>query len=214
MFDEKKIPFWAEAVAESLLEALRAKDPLTADHCLRVGESAGLLAKASGLSEYEVQSARFAGYFHDIGKIAVSSDIIHKPARLTASEMEEMRSHPLHSAEIIAPLSGDEFFAQLIPAVRHHHERMDGQGYPDGLKGEEIPLLSRVILVVDTYDAMAETRAYRKGLPDDVVYAELQRCSGTQFDPRLVTLFLENHSQWAKIISFEDRKRRSTLKAA
>lgn len=190
------IPDWAYEAARALMASLNAVDPMTYQHCMRVGEMARKLSRDAGFNEYEQKLAEFAGIFHDIGKIGISSDIIGKPGRLDPKELDIMRNHPSISEEIIRPLAGHPFFGQLLAPVRAHHERMDGEGYPDKLVGEQIPVLARVILVVDTYDAMSQTRAYRKGLPDEVVYAELKRCSGTQFDPQLVRIFLETHKHW------------------
>jgi HD-GYP domain-containing protein (c-di-GMP phosphodiesterase class II) len=108
-----------------------------------------------------------------------------------------MRNHPIISENILKPLAEkDTFFRQLLAPVRGHHERVDGEGYPDRLVGDKINLLARIILIVDTYDAMSQTRSYRKGLPNEVVYAELKRCSGTQFDSQLVKIFLDSHKFW------------------
>ncbi len=178
------------------MQSLKVADPGTYEHCLRVGEYSRRLAQAAGLNEYQQKVAEFSGMFHDVGKVAVPKSIIYKPAKLTEEEMHKMREHPIMSAAIIEPLQNEKFFADLVPGVKHHHERLDGLGYPDKLKGEHIPLIARVILIVDTYDAMAETRAYRKGLPDDVIYAELKRCSGTQFDEALVKVFFDAHKFW------------------
>lgn len=178
------------------MQSLKIVDPLTFAHCCRVGEMARKLARDAGLSEYEQKLAEFAGLFHDIGKIGVPQEIISKPSKLTDEEYDLMKLHPQLSEEIIKPLSSEAFFADLLPGIRGHHERVDGRGYPDKKRGDEIPLIARIILVVDTCDAMSETRAYRKGLPIEVVYEELKRCAGTQFDSQLVQIFLQAHSLW------------------
>lgn len=192
------IPEWAFSSTESILTSLKAVDPTTFYHCLRVGEYSRQLARASGLPEYQQRLAQFAGMLHDVGKMGVDLAIIHKPGKLTDLEYDSMKAHSVLSEEIIKPMAHHEFFAQILPAVRSHHERMDGQGYPDQRVGDEIPLLSRLILVVDTLDAMTHDRPYRKGLPIDVVYKELLRCSGSQFDMQLVKIFLESHGYWQK----------------
>lgn len=195
------IPEWAHGLAQTLMQALNSVDPLTHNHCCRVGEMARKLARDSGLNEYEQKMAEFSGIFHDIGKIGISQEIIAKPGKLDPKELDIMRNHPVISEQIIRPLGEkEEFFKGLIPAIRGHHERIDGEGYPDRLMGERIPLLARIILIVDTYDAMSQTRSYRKGLPDEIVYAELKRCSGTQFDPQLVRIFLQAHKSWNSLI--------------
>ncbi len=190
------IPEWAYDTARALMQALNVVDPLTYNHCCRVGEMARKLARDAGLNEYEQKIAEFSGLFHDIGKIGISQEIIAKPGKLDPKELDIMRNHPVLSEEIIKHLSANPFFKELLPGIRGHHERFDGEGYPDKIIGERIPLLARVILIVDTYDAMSETRAYRKGLPDDIVYSELKRCSGTQFDSQLVRIFLQTHKNW------------------
>lgn len=190
------IPDWSYDITKALLESLRLVDPLTYAHCLRVGESSRKLARSLGLNEYEQKVAEFSGIFHDIGKVGITPGVINKPTRLTDEEYLLMKQHPEMSVKLIEPMQNIAFFADLIPGVRHHHERMDGKGYPEGVFGEKIPLFSRIILIADTVDAMSETRPYRKGLPIDVIYAELKRCSGSQFDERLVKVFLESHPTW------------------
>lgn len=192
------IPSWAYSAVGSILESLRKVDPETFAHCLRVGEYSRLLAKSAGLSEYQQKVAEFSGILHDVGKIGIHPSITHKPGKLTLDEYELMKDHAVFSEEIIQPLGIHEFFRQVIPAVRGHHERVDGKGYPDKLHGEDIPVLSRVILIVDTLDAMGQDRAYRKGLPLERIYQEIQKYSGTQFDPVMAKIFLESHKYWSQ----------------
>lgn len=192
-----EIPEWAYASARSILQSLKKADPQTYAHCLRVGESSRKLARDAGFSEYQQKLAEFSGLLHDVGKIGINRSIIDKPSRLTETEMDEMKCHPIFSAEIVEPLTHHLFFQQIHPVIRAHHERIDGQGYPDKLRGEEIPVLARVVLIVDTLDAMGQDRAYRKGLPIDVIYKELEKFSGSQFDPQLVQIFLKSHKYWA-----------------
>jgi HD-GYP domain-containing protein (c-di-GMP phosphodiesterase class II) len=192
------IPSWSYSAVASILESLKKVDPETLYHCLRVGNYSRLLAKAAGLTEYQQKVAEFAGILHDVGKIGISVDITHKPGKLTTEEYELMKDHPVYSEDIMKPLAIHEFFRQVQPAVRGHHERIDGKGYPDKLHGEDIPVLSRVILIVDTLDAMGEDRAYRKGMPIDLIYKELEKFAGTQFDQAMVKIFLESHKHWAK----------------
>ena len=190
------IPDWSYESVRALLEALKSVEPSTYYHCLRVGEYSRKLAREAGLNEYEQKVAEFAGMLHDIGKIGIERSVLLKPGKLDPHELDIMRNHSVISEQIIKPLEATPFFKEIIPAVRGHHERLDGEGYPDKLMGDEIPLISRVILVVDTYDAMSENRIYRKGLPDDIIYAELKRCTGTQFDRDLVSTFLAAHPRW------------------
>ena len=192
------VPDWAYESVRALLQSLNAVEPSTYQHCLRVGEYSRKLAVEMGLNEYEQKIAEFAGMLHDIGKIGIDKNILLKPSRLDPKEIDIIKSHSLISEEIINPLGAHPFFKQIIPAVRGHHERLDGEGYPDKLMGEDIPFISRLILVVDTYDAMSENRVYRKGLSDDIIYSELKRCTGTQFDPQFVKVFLNAHKHWKK----------------
>lgn len=190
------IPSFAYNAAGVVLNDLKKVDPLTYSHCLRVGEYSRLLAKAAGLSEYLQKVAEFSGMLHDVGKTKISQEIIHKPSRLDEQEMAVMRDHAAHGEHMIKTYAHNEFFRQVIPVVRGHHERIDGTGYPDKLHGEDVPLLSRIILIVDTLDAMGQDRSYRKGLPIDVIYKELQKFAGTQFDANLVSVFLQSHRSW------------------
>ncbi len=174
------------ATLRSLVTAIEAKDPYTRKHSTRVTELAVATARAMGLSEEEVDSLQFSGYLHDIGKIGVSDRILTKPGRLSPEEYEIMRSHPAVGEGIVSHLG-------LLPhekaVIRHHHERWDGGGYPDGLAGEDIPLLARVIAVADAYDAMTSTRPYRKALTVDEALAEIDKNAGIQFDRRVVEAF-------------------------
>jgi HD-GYP domain-containing protein (c-di-GMP phosphodiesterase class II) len=156
------IPSWAYSAVGSILESLKKVDPETLYHCLRVGEYSRLLAKSAGLSEYQQKIAEFSGILHDVGKMGVPLEITHKPGKLETHEYETMKAHPVYSEEIIQPLAIHEFFRQVLPAVRGHHERVDGKGYPDKLSGEEIPVLSRVILIVDTAKVCQRKRCTRK----------------------------------------------------
>jgi HD-GYP domain-containing protein (c-di-GMP phosphodiesterase class II) len=190
------VPDWAYDSVKSLLEALKASEPTTYAHCLRVGEYSRRLARDMGLNEYEQKLAEFSGMLHDIGKIGIDKSILLKPGRLDSIELDIMKNHSVMSENIVKPLANHPFFAQILPAIRGHHERLDGEGYPDKIRGDEIPLVARVILIVDTYDAMAVNRVYRQGLPEDIIFAEIKRCSGTQFDPQIAKTFLESQPFW------------------
>lgn len=192
------VPDWAYEAVKALLQSLNAVEPSTYQHCLRVGEYSRKLAAEMGLNEYEQKLSEFSGMLHDIGKIGIDKNILLKPSKLDPKELDIIKSHSLLSEEIVSPLASHPFFKMILPAIRGHHERMDGEGYPDRLVGEDIPLISRIILVVDTYDAMSENRVYRKGLSDDIIYSELRRCSGSQFDPQLIKIFLSAHQSWKK----------------
>lgn len=188
-----------EAITEALLASLRARDPYTFGHCLRVGTYCRLLAHAAGLTEVEQQTVEFAGIFHDLGKIAIPDSILLKPGRLSQVEEAIMRAHPIKSVEILAPLRGIPLFEAVLPGIRHHHERIDGAGYPEGVLGERIPLAARIILIADTYDAMTTTRVYRKALPRETAFKELKLFSGRQFDRHLVDIFAEAHPRWESV---------------
>lgn len=193
------IPEWAVSISQALLKALRERDPYTYGHCRRVSTYARLLAGAVGLNEYEQKVVEYSALFHDLGKIGIPDAILLKPGRLTPEEEKIMRLHPVKSAEIIEPLHTLPFFEATLPGILHHHERMDGAGYPNGVSGEQIPLSARVLLIADTFDAMTTTRPYRKGLDREVAYKELRNFSGRQFDPRLVEIFLKAHPTWGSV---------------
>jgi len=170
----------------ALSSALTAKDFYTIGHTARVAAYAVMLAAELGWSVRAIQQLEEATYLHDIGKIAVSDRVLLKSGALTEEEWALMKQHPTVSAEIIEALLDHDFVA----GVRHHHERWDGGGYPDGLTGEQIPLIARVLCLVDSYDAMSSRRVYRQALSAEQCLEELRRCSGTQFDPELVDPFL------------------------
>lgn len=190
------IPDWIYPAVESIMVSLKVVDPATFYHCIRVGEYSRQLARSIGLTDYQQKIAQFSGLLHDVGKMGVDRAIIHKPGKLDLNEFQAMKEHPCLSEEIVKPLAVHEFFQQVMPGVRSHHERVDGCGYPDGLTGDEIPLIARLILIVDTLDAMGSDRAYRKGLHIDIIYKELKKFSGSQFDMQLVKVFLESHKHW------------------
>ena len=178
---------------ETLRFTVEAKDTYTRGHSDRVSEYAVLIGKKLGLSEEDLKTLRVGGLFHDIGKIGVPDNILLKESKLTDEEYNEIKKHPSIGAHI---LSSATIFQDIIPIVKHHHERYDGNGYPDHLKGEDIPYLARIAAVADSFDAMTSKRTYRDSLPIDVVISEFKRCKGTQFDPNLADLFLdilENH---------------------
>jgi putative nucleotidyltransferase with HDIG domain len=170
---------------KGLSTALNAKDYYTLGHAARVAAYIVLLGEELGWDEESVDLVRDAAYLHDIGKIGVSDRVLLKQGPLNPEEWQLMRQHPALSADIIRPL----FPPALVDAVKHHHERFDGGGYPDGLKGLAIPELARAMCVVDSYDAMSLQRPYREALGAEECLAELERCSERQFDPAMVTAF-------------------------
>jgi putative nucleotidyltransferase with HDIG domain len=177
-----------EMSVRALLKALECKDAYTFGHSMRVAFYSLQLGKEFGLSDKELYDLELAALFHDIGKIGVPDSVLLKPARLDEEEFLKMKKHPELSAEI---LNGFAPFEEAAKFAKHHHERYDGRGYPDGMAGEDIPLYSRIILIADTFDAMTSTRPYRKGLPYEVAFEELREFAGSQFDPNLVEYFIK-----------------------
>jgi putative two-component system response regulator len=171
----------------ALARALEAKDSYTSGHSQRVAEYSVLIAQQLELDYHTCERIRVVGQLHDIGKIGMRESILNKPGKLTDEEYELVRQHPVIGAEILRPLISDMC---IICGVRHHHERFDGKGYPDKLFGDQIPLEARILSVADTYDAMTTNRAYRIGLSHDRAFAEIERCSGSQFDPDIAAAFL------------------------
>jgi putative nucleotidyltransferase with HDIG domain len=173
---------------ETLRYTVEAKDPYTKGHSDRVAQYSLLIGKKMGLSEEEQNKLLIGGLFHDIGKIGVPDTILRKTERLTDEEYSEIKNHPSIGAHILAPAT---IFQDVIPIVKHHHEKYDGRGYPAQLKGEDIPLYARIAAVADTFDAMTSKRPYRDALPVETVIAEVERCKGTQFDPQIADIFLD-----------------------
>ncbi len=173
---------------QTLRYTVEAKDPYTRGHSDRVSEYSVLIGKKLGLSEEDIKNLRVGGLFHDIGKIGIPDSILLKEAKLTDDEYSQIKNHPSIGAHI---LCNAEVFQDIIPIVKHHHERFDGNGYPGRLKGNEIPYLARIAAVADTFDAMTSKRTYRNALPLDVVRSEIERCSRTQFDPTIAKSFID-----------------------
>ena len=173
---------------QTLRYTVEAKDSYTRGHSDRVSEYSVLIGKYMGLQEEDLNTLRIGGLFHDIGKIGVPDSILLKTDKLTDYEYSEIKNHPTIGAHI---LSTATIFKNLIPIVKHHHEKYDGTGYPGKLKGEEIPFFARIAAVADTFDAMTSKRSYRDPLPLDVVISEFERCKGTQFDPKIADVFLD-----------------------
>lgn len=175
------------ATIQALAAAVDAKDPYTRGHSQRVAEYAAALGKILGLPQAEVELIYTTGTLHDVGKIGVPDAILKKPGRLDDDERAIMETHPALGELIVRKAPQ---LAATLPGVRHHHERWDGKGYPDGLAGEMIPLIARLLAIADTFDAMTSDRPYRKGLGWDVALEEIARGAGTQFDPALAPLFV------------------------
>ncbi len=173
---------------ETLRYTVDAKDSYTRGHSDRVSEYSVLLGKKLGLSSKDLKTLKIGGLFHDIGKIGVPDSILLKESKLTDDEYSEIKNHPSIGAHI---LSTATIFKDLIPIVKHHHERFDGHGYPGQLQGENIPYLARIAAIADSFDAMTSRRSYRDCLPIDFVIEEFKRCKGSQFDPVLIDAFLD-----------------------
>ncbi len=180
-------------VDRALYVALNEKDEYTANHCARVGDLAEALGQTIGIPDQELQLLREAGLVHDVGKIGIPDGVLLKHGHLDAHEWEIMKTHPVRGERILrAQNFGDEAaLSAIVKAVRHHHEHMDGSGYPDGLVGEEIPLWSRILLIVDTYDAMTTTRAYRRALSHEEAMEIMAHEVGSRSDPLIFQAFTQ-----------------------
>jgi len=189
----------------ALAEAIDAKDTYTRGHSERVAVYASRLAREMNLSKELIERVYFSGLLHDVGKIGVPDAIITKPDRLTREEYAEIQKHPEIGAKILEPV---EFLRHIVPCVRHHHEWYDGcpSGYPERLQGDLIPLPSRIILVADTVEAMTSDRPYRNALPIEAVVAELNKYSGSQFDPVCVDAFLRLLEEEGEAFISKDQK--------
>jgi len=174
----------------SLLKALSgtidARDPHTQGHSFKVCQHALAMGAELGFSAQRLERLEIAALLHDIGKIGVEAFILQKPSDLNELEVMAIRHHPLLGVRILKSVKQ---LADVIPFIRHHHERYDGQGYPDGIVGEQIPLEARILAVADSFDAMTSHRPYRKAMSSQTALGELREKSGTQFDPRIVEVF-------------------------
>ncbi|MCC6544553.1 MAG: diguanylate cyclase [Nitrospirae bacterium] len=187
MFSKDASPQSLFEIVTSLSSALDARDHYTNGHSERAIDYAREIARAINMSQTDQEELVYLCLLHDIGKIGIPDHILNKPGKLTPEEFEIMKRHAEIGEKIISPL---EMLRRLKPLIRHHQEFYDGSGYPDGLSGEAIPLACRILAVVDTFDAMTTDRPYRKALSIETAVAELQRCSGSQFDPGIVEVFI------------------------
>ena len=175
-------------MVQTLRYTVEAKDSYTRGHSDRVSEYSVLIGEKLGLPAEQIKTLRIGGLFHDIGKIGIPDSILLKPAKLTDEEYSQIKNHPSIGAHILGSAA---IFQDIIPIVKHHHERYDGNGYPSKLKGEEIPYLARIAAVADTFDAMTSRRSYRGPIDVEHVKEEIKRCEGTQFDPQIAEVFIE-----------------------
>jgi response regulator RpfG family c-di-GMP phosphodiesterase len=177
-----------EGTVKALILTIDAKDRYTFNHSNRVAQLATFLAEAMGVKNKTIKEIEHAASIHDIGKIGIEENILRKNGRLTADEYEEIKKHPAIGVRIVKSVP---FLEDAIPVILHHHERYDGKGYPEGIKGEEIPLSARIVVVADAVDAMMSERSYRNALSTERVMHELSSNSGTQFDPEVVDIILQ-----------------------
>jgi putative nucleotidyltransferase with HDIG domain len=175
-------------VSEALAESIEKRDPYTGGHTKRVLAYSMAIAKHIKLHDDEVEKLKIAAILHDIGKIGVEDKILRKKGELTDEEYQVMKKHPTFGVEILGNIKQ---LKDIIPGMRYHHERTDGKGYPNGLKGNNIPLIARIISVADTYDAMTTNRPYHDGFSNSKAIAELKRCTGSQFDKDVVDAFIK-----------------------
>jgi putative nucleotidyltransferase with HDIG domain len=191
------------ATIAMLAQAVELRDPYTGGHTVRVTEYSMLLGTQLELSREDMELIRIGTPLHDIGKIGIDDAILRKPGKLTAQEFDIMKSHTTKGAKILEQV-GD--LASVIPIVRSHHERWDGFGYPDGLAGENIPRLARIVGVCDAFDAMTSDRPYRQGMPADVAFAEVEKQKGKQFDPEVANVFIQMKQRILQEMQSDTRK--------
>jgi putative nucleotidyltransferase with HDIG domain len=184
--DERKSSY--VSAVQALVQAVEQKDPYTRGHSDRVAFVVVEIARTMGLPEVEMEFLHFGSILHDVGKIGIPESIVRSPKALTEAEFRIIQQHPLKGVEILHPIS---FIKEHLPLIRNHHERFDGKGYPDKLKGEDIPLGAQIVCVADSFDAMISSRPYRKGLPPKQAAKEIRTKAGTQFAPRIADAFME-----------------------
>ncbi len=188
---------------ESLTKAVDAKDSYTAGHSTRVSLYSRVIGKSLGLSKKELTRLKVAALFHDIGKIGIPDSVLLKEGRLTDEEFATIKTHTVTGSKILSPVT---LLSDIVPGVKHHHEKFDGSGYPDGLSGEDIPLDARILAIADSFDAMTSDRSYRRKMSYEAALSELEKCSGSQFDPKLARLFVDkfkNHGRYLdRLVSF------------
>jgi len=173
---------------KAIINTLHEKNKREEHHSHRVSALCKNMGEALGLPEREIEELKSVGLFHDIGKIAVDENVLNKPSKLTDDEWKEIKRHPEIGYRLLNTVND---MSDVANYVLHHHERWDGKGYPKGFKGDEIPFVSRIVTIVDAYDAMTSERSYRSALSETFVIEELQKNAGVQFDPELVNVFID-----------------------
>ena len=176
----------------AMAQAIDAKDPYTRGHSMRVNRYSVIVAKELGLTGAQLREIHVSSLMHDVGKIGINDAILQKPGKLTDEEFEVMKTHTVLGANIIAPIRQ---MKRIIPGLRWHHERMGGQGYPDGLSGDQIPLMARIIAIADTFDAITTHRPYQKAMPFDAALEVLQRLKGVALDAKIVEAFFSAYAK-------------------
>jgi HD-GYP domain-containing protein (c-di-GMP phosphodiesterase class II) len=191
------------ATVEALVQAVEIKDAYTRGHSERVGQASVLIAGQLGMAGERLRTLHFAGTLHDVGKLGVATELLRRNGPLSEAERRAIEVHPEYGHELVR---GIDFLGEAHEAILHHHERMDGRGYPHGLAGERIPEFARIIAVADAFDSMTSTRSYRRGRPVAEAVAELRRCAGSQFDPVMVDALVaavERHG-WQPVLPAAD----------
>lgn len=196
LYTELKETFYV--TAEALAETIELRDPYTGGHTKRVKDYSLIIGQTMGFNKAELEKLMLSAILHDIGKIGVRDNVLLKQGSLEKEEFIQMSMHPQNGSALLTHVKR---LKDVIPGVRNHHERYDGTGYPDGLKGSDISIIARIIAVADTYDAMTTDRPYRKGLTQETAFTELDRCSGTQFDPEVVRAFLSAYPEEPKAVA-------------
>ena len=178
--------------AEALADAIEKRDPYTGNHTKRVMGYSMAIARYLDFSDTEMENLRLASILHDVGKIGIEDSVLRKASELDQAEFDKIKVHPALGEEILGHI---KMLKQILPGMKHHHERLDGKGYPDGLKDGEIPMIARIIAVADTFDAMTTDRPYREALKGDDAAMELKKHAGTQFDPQIVEAFIKAYDR-------------------
>jgi len=195
-----------QATIRALVQAVDIKDEYTRGHSERVGQASMMIARELGLDDERIEVLRFAGILHDVGKLGVPTRLLRKDGPLTPEERRVIELHPEYGHEMVR---GIGFLGEARAAVLHHHERLDGSGYPYGLRGAHIPESARVVAVADAFDAMTSTRSYRRARPVPLALEELERCAGAQFDPRMVTALVRalGRDGWHPAVTAQEQPR-------